>query len=300
MDDKPYVLYPVQNAVRVTELVTIHYFEYTKDYRYPGESHDFWEIMYVDRGNVIVNCGERNHLLSRGELILLPPNCFHDLQADNTAPSNVFIVSFTESSGALIPLGGRVLRLTAPMKDLIRSIIREGETSFVLPMTRIDRRQLQAQPGAPFGGEQIVKLHLEELLILLCREASAPSSSREPRARYDDDIAGRILALLKENLCGQLTLPDITAALGYGKTYLSNVFKRVYGQSIMECYMQLKLDEAKYLLREGSMSVAQISDHLGFSSPQYFSKRFSRAVKMSPRQYASSVREDWTTTAEYC
>ena len=63
----------------------------------------------------------------------------------------------------------------------------------------------------------------------------------------------------------------------------------------MEYYMQLKIDEAKYLLRDGSMSVSQISDHLGFSSPQYFSKRFSKLVKMSPRQYALSVREEWTT-----
>ena len=66
----------------------------------------------------------------------------------------------------------------------------------------------------------------------------------------------------------------------------------------MGYYEILKIDEAKYLLRDGSMSIAQISDHLGFSSPQYFSKRFSRLVKMSPRQYASSVREDWTTTAD--
>ena len=138
---------------------------------------------------------------------------------------------------------------------------------------------------------------MEELLIHLCRSASAPGNI-ELRARYDDDIAGRILFLLQDNLYGQLTLSDITASLGYGKTYLSTVFKRVYGQSIMEYYEALKLNEAKYLLRDGSLSVSQISDHLGFSSPQYFSKRFSKVVKMSPRQYISSVRETWTTGAE--
>ena len=183
------------------------------------------------------------------------------------------------------------------MKELVRAILREGESAFVLPMTRIDRRQLQPQSNAPFGAEQLVRLRLEELLLLLCRDAAAPCGGG-PRARYDGDIASRVLVLLQENLTGQLTLSDITASLGYGKTYLSNVFKRVYGRSIMDFYMQLKLDEARYLLRQGSMSVSQISDHLGFSSPQYFSKRFSKAMNMSPRQYASSVREDWTTTAE--
>ena len=288
-----YIRHPIKQDFQISDLVTIHYFEYGKDYQYPGESHDFWEIMYADRGSIAVKCGETEHHLSRGDMILLPPNHFHALRSDTAAPSNLFIISFTEASHALLPLSGRVFRLTTPMKDLIRSILREGNTAFVLPMPKKHRNQLLERSDAPFGSEQLVKLCLEQLLILLYREASAPGSV-EVRARYDGDIAARVSSMLQEQLCGQLTLSDITAALGYGKTYLSNVFKRVYGQSIMEYYMQLKIDEAKYLLRDGSMSVSQISDHLGFSSPQYFSKRFSKLVKMPPRQYAFSVREEWT------
>ena len=294
MQSDLYIRHPVRQDIQVNDLVTIHYFEYGKDYQYPGESHDFWEIMYADRGSIAVRCGENEHHLTRGDMILLPPNQFHALRSDTTAPSNLFIISFTEATHTLQPLGGRIFRLTTPMKDLIRSILREGKTAFVLPMPKQSRNQLFERPDAPFGSEQLVKLWLEQLLILLYREASAPGSV-EVRARYDGDIAARVSSMLQEQLCGQLTLSDITAALGYGKTYLSNVFKRVYGQSIMEYYMQLKIDEAKYLLRDGSMSVSQISDHLGFSSPQYFSKRFSKLVKMPPRQYAFSVREEWTT-----
>ena len=297
MQEELYIRHPIQQDLQIRELVTIHYFEYGKDYKYPGERHGFWEIMYADRGSILVQCGDTNHVLSRGEMILLPPDHFHALHSDESVPSNLFIISFTETSDVLTPLGNRVFRLTAPMKELIRSILREGKSAFVLPMPKARRNQLQPRSDTPFGAEQLVKLWLEQLLILLYREAAAPDTA-EPRARYDDDIASRILALLKDNLRGQLTLADITRSLGYGKTHLSNVFKRVYGQSIMEHYEVLKIDEAKYLLRDGAMSIAQISDHLGFSSPQYFSKRFSKLVKMSPRQYASSVREDWVTTAE--
>ena len=62
--------------------------------------------------------------------------------------------------------------------------------------------------------------------------------------------------------------------------------------------MELKIEEARYLLRQGSLSVSEISDTLGFSSPQYFSKRFRKFVKMSPRQYADSVSEGWQTMPE--
>lgn len=297
MEEITYIRHPIRQSVQITDLVTIHYFEYGKDYKYLGESHDFWELMYADRGSITVKCGEQDHRLSRGDMILLPPNQFHDLRSDSAAPSNVFIISFTESGNSLEALGGRILRLTAPMKELIRAILREGKSAFLLPMPKNRRNQLQPRLDTPFGGEQLIKLWLEQLLILLYRESTVPGAV-ETRARYDDDIAGRILSLLKDHLREQLTLSDITLTLGYGKTHLSNVFKRVYGHSIMEYYGALKIDEAKYLLRDGTMSIAQISDHLGFSSPQYFSKRFSKLVKMSPRQYVSSVREDWATTAD--
>ena len=291
-----YLLHPIDAPIQIRDLVTIHYFEYTKDYEYPGESHDFWEIIYADRGTVFVRCGEEEHLLSQGEMILYPPNVFHTLRADAVNPSNVFIISFTEESDILNPLGGKMLHLTSPMRDLIHSIIREGQDAFILPMPR--RNLLEDRPEAAFGAQQIIRMRLEELMILLLRAQNAPEPS-PIQTRYDDDIAGRIMDLLKNNLYRQISLSDITASLGYGKTYLSGVFKQIYGKSIMECFMEMKIEEARYLLRQGRLSISEISDTLAFSSPQYFSKRFRKFMKMSPRQYADSVSEGWQTKPEF-
>ena len=291
-----YLLHPIDAPIQIRDLVTIHYFEYTKDYEYPGERHDFWEIIYADRGTVFVRCGEEEHMLSQGEMILYPPNVFHTLRADAVNPSNVFIISFTEESDILNPLGGKMLRLTSPMRDLIHSIIREGQDAFILPMPR--RNLLEDRPEAAFGAQQIIRMRLEELMILLLRAQSAPEPS-PIQTRYDDDIAGRIMDLLKNNLYRQISLSDITASLGYGKTYLSGVFKQIYGKSIMECFMEMKIEEARYLLRQGRLSISEISDTLAFSSPQYFSKRFRKFMKMSPRQYADSVSAGWQTKPEF-
>ena len=45
MKEDIYIRHPVRQDIQVSELVTIHYFEYGKDYKYLGESHDFWEII---------------------------------------------------------------------------------------------------------------------------------------------------------------------------------------------------------------------------------------------------------------
>lgn len=297
MNDTSYIKHSILNEICVTDLITIHYFEYGKKYYY-GESHDFWEIMYTDRGEVMVTCGNEEYCLQQGQLILLPPNVFHALSTCDEKLANVFIISFVEAGNSLNKIGGRILSATDSVKSLIRALIRESAKTFILPMSRIDRRCLRRREDIAFGAEQIIKMRLEELLILLYRNENAQESEGGSKARYDDYIAGKIMEFLKDNIYNQITLSEVTSSLGYGKTYVSNIFKRVYGRGIMECYTLLKMEEAKHLLREGKMTVSQIAECLCFSSPQFFSKRFTQITNMSPRQYASSVREDWTTTPE--
>ena len=41
---------PLDEVLRIDAIYTLHYFEYTRDYLFTGERHDFWEMAYVDKG----------------------------------------------------------------------------------------------------------------------------------------------------------------------------------------------------------------------------------------------------------
>ena len=47
MDYRPLI---PRRPLEVRALYSVHYFEYTGFYAFPGERHDFWELLYVDRG----------------------------------------------------------------------------------------------------------------------------------------------------------------------------------------------------------------------------------------------------------
>lgn len=302
MKDFNYLMHPLEDVATVSRIYTIYYLEYTKEYRSTGESHDFWELNYADKGTVYVSCGEEEHRIDEGSLILLPPNRFHRLRADGVSPSNAFIVSFDAHSAALELLGCVVLKATQAMRELLKAIGQEGERAFQLPLPhpqRIKRVRLQDRDDAPLGSQQVMRLRLEELLIHILREATGAQQSGESRiftsrAKFDDAIAGRIQSILERERFGPLKLDDLTRELGYGKTYLCGVFKKVYGESIMERHARLRLEEAKYLLREGTLSIAEVADRLSFSSPQYFSRFFSQRENMSPAQYSRSMKESWS------
>ena len=60
-----YIKTKLKKDIVVDSIITIHYFEYMKDFVFHGESHDFWEFLYVDKGSVLVRAGDDQFRLVR-------------------------------------------------------------------------------------------------------------------------------------------------------------------------------------------------------------------------------------------
>ena len=63
---KQYYKYKIEDLFVIRKIVTIHYFEFDKDFTYPSESHDFWELVYADKESVICTADGEEILLEEG------------------------------------------------------------------------------------------------------------------------------------------------------------------------------------------------------------------------------------------
>ena len=75
-----YIKTTLKREIAIDSIITIHYFEYMKDFVFHGESHDFWEFLYVDQGSVIVQAGENHFRMEAGDIIFHEPNEFHAIR----------------------------------------------------------------------------------------------------------------------------------------------------------------------------------------------------------------------------
>ena len=55
-----FIRYSFDKVINVEKLITIFYMECSKDFCYDGERHDFWEIVYIDKGEMICTADKRN------------------------------------------------------------------------------------------------------------------------------------------------------------------------------------------------------------------------------------------------
>ncbi len=279
----------LQDTIAISELVTVHYFEFSKNYRFGGEAHGFWELVYVDSGSIVAATeGKERHLVS-GDILFHAPDEWHALFADGINAASVIIISFRCVSSAMTSLGGRVLQTGHTQRMLLSEIIREARASFDSPLSDLVTPKLKRRRDAPIGSEQIIKLDLCKLLITLLREESAPARATVRRNR-GEGLFGEVVSFMEDNLHRSLSLEDMAQHARISKTALKQLFKEQAGCGAAAYFMRLKIERAKVYIREDTYNFTQIAERLGFADVHYFSARFKQLVNMSPTAYATSIR----------
>ena len=54
-----YIKHKLANVLHISKIVTMHYFEFDKNFHFAGEVHDLWEMVYVDSGNVLITAAKK-------------------------------------------------------------------------------------------------------------------------------------------------------------------------------------------------------------------------------------------------
>lgn len=82
-----------------------------------------------------------------------------------------------------------------------------------------------------------------------------------------------------------LTLEEISKHVHLNASYLSIVFKKETGQNFSDYLTGYRIEMAKNMLRRGDMSIAAISEAVGYADSKYFSRIFTRLVGIKPSAY---------------
>lgn len=286
-----YIKHKIANLVTINKIVTIHYYELDKNFCFEGECHNFWEMVYVDSGEVEIYANKSRLLLRQGDVIFHKPNEFHTLKANQKTAANVFVISFVCSSEAMKFFKSKTMKLPPKLKRYISVIIEEYTQTFDTMSVKDIKLRIKENP--PIGGQQMIRTHLEQLLIMLIRNEQESRQLRifPSKESMDNHMVSQMIHIIEENLYSKVSVEQICSELNYSRTYLSKIFKTSSGYTILEYVLMRKIQEAKKLIREGKYNFSQISDMLCFDNPHYFSQVFKRLTNMSPTNYKNSVRE---------
>ncbi len=281
---RDYYRHKLENLLVAGEIVTIHRFEFDEDFTTAGEEHDFWELVYADRGEVTCTAAGKEMILHEGEMLFHAPGEFHTLTAKKEVKPRVLIVAFACASESMHFFESKKIVLPEPLKHILYEIVEEGEEVFDLSADSPSTTHIELRPDSPLGGKQTIKNLLELLLIGILRQENGKEST-SVFLRKDEvggRLARRVIGVLEKNVTEKFDVRAVCEAVNYGKSYVFRQFKLATGKSVMAYFTELKIERAKGLLKEDAMNVTEIAAYLGFDSPNYFTKTFRRLTGTTP------------------
>lgn len=289
----------LKREFQIDELVTVHYFEYPLNFVFHGESHDFWEFLYVDRGSICVTADREEHTLSAGQAIFHEPWEFHAFRSVGKRPPNLAVFSFCCDSPFLDFFRKAVVTLSVEERGLISKLLTHSLECFSTPLNVPAVEKMDLRPDAPPGCAQEILLYLELFLLTVRRGRTQmnrnPQTLRLLEEKSGDlppkELLSQVLAFLEIHINDKLTLPEICTAFSISRSRLERIFHMEKGCGVIDYFIRMKIDRAKELIRNDAMNITELSYHLSFTSPQYFSLRFKRCTGMSPREFQSSVKD---------
>ena len=271
----------------ITRIANVHYFEFTSEYQTIDDSHNFCELLYVDKGSISVYADNYSGILSNNQLIIHKANEIHSLKCNENIFPHVIIIGFECQSEELNIFSQAPVTLPATHRKMLADVMKEGMNVFAPPYDIPNTLEMKKRKEYPFASEQMLKLNLEAFLISLIRDSEHLKSDCELEIQHNK-LLSDICKYISEHYTEKILLDNICFLFGTNKTTLCQTFKEEYGITILVYIDQLKIKDAKKLLRAQKLSITQISEKLGFSSIHYFCRHFKKHTGMSPSEYAQS------------
>jgi AraC-like DNA-binding protein len=137
------------------------------------------------------------------------------------------------------------------------------------------------------GYRQATLAHLTLLLIDLARLAGPVAAELR---RSGEPLLAEVFEVIDRRHAEPLSLRDVAGEIGVTSGHLTTVVRRRTGRTVLEWIIERRMAEARTLLAETDLPIAEVGRRVGVADPGYFSRLFSRTHGASPRRWRASPK----------
>lgn len=258
--------------------------------------HESFEMLYVMQGRATLALNGATRPLPSGGLCLVAPSFRHDVVAE----AGSVVVSITFAEHTIESTLYRLLSGENIMSDFFRASLSRGSRGYLLfhlPPSQEARLLIRSIFHEGYCRQdyarQICTSYIEILFSYLLR-SSALDYERYSEDR-SEDRSPALLPIVQYIQANYRTtsLQEIAARFHYEPSYLGKLIKSHLGKNYTEIISDLRVTEAKGLLRSTGLSMEKIAEQTGFQSAIHFSRSFRKKTGLSPSQYRKErLREE--------
>ncbi|HOF62279.1 MAG TPA: helix-turn-helix domain-containing protein [Candidatus Latescibacteria bacterium] len=245
--------------------------------------HSHMEVILCLRGELVYRIGSSKPILLGSDMgIVIPAHIQHSLKDDSESPSERIGLHLLKSMSAHHSYAVFSRKDYANFqKNLSKSAKRPFRLS---PALKVACRELSTFLKRPSG--DICSAEYGQIRILCCsilynlvKILSAPPSAIKPQ------LMDEAVRFLESHYAESIHVEDLVKHMGYSRARLFTLFKRHTGLTPNDFLIRFRINKAKEMLRNSTLTVAEVATATGFSGPEYFYTVFKRYVGVTPSEY---------------
>ena len=246
----------------------------------PEHWHNAVEIIMPMEDVFSVVCGNTEYILNKKDILIIPPGELHTLSA--------------HKGRCIIMLCDNAMFKDNPALNKINMIASKPlwinsdyDRRFVTAVNEMILNMVRLYNVQPQFSEIVLFQRLISLFIKIVEY-------REGINAQQNDKGSQIYEMIRKYIDNhyryEITLDDISKAIGYSKYHLSRLLNSS-GSSLFEMISERRIREAETLLNNESLTVTQIAMDVGFTSITTFNRTFRRMKVCTPTQFREMYRD---------
>ena len=280
----PWQRYDVKNQIEITAFHSLFEHHFPGDWDFEGESHDFWECVYVITGDIFTSGDGKVYNLSEGEIIFHRPMEFHRLWLDNKDGADVLIFTFSITGAFMDFFCGKVFRLSEKERNILSDMLEFMKSAH--KNKKNDRLPMEFTYLAPLGNKEGYLQRIVLFVYMLLFSLSESPNTAKAEETQDSKIFSDAVKFMKDNISKQISVEEIARHTNTSTSTLKRIFVKYMGIPIHKYFNNLKISRATELLQNGK-NVTETAEILGFSSHSHLSRMYKSITGKNPSKYKS-------------
>lgn len=271
--DNPFNYSNISSSLDISEIYTKFYQEKGTNYNFSGEKHSYWELTYVDKGELLTTIDRVSYHLKQGDLIFYAPMQFHTQSTFEKISSSYLTINFKMNFNHADLLCNKIFSLKRDSYFIVTKLIEELSNDNLY-------------------SNDLSLCYLKELIIQMLRLNNSHFHSKPTthmQQTYENELLNDILLYIDNNIYEKISVSTLCDHFCISTSMLHSLFRKNMNNTAKNYINELKLSKSKELIRNSTHTLSEISEMLGFSSIHYFSKKFKSYFNISPTEYSKSI-----------
>jgi len=255
--------------------------------------HDH-EMVIVTKGACDVSIDGKRTTLKAGDYLIIPPNREHSTVCNRSVFRSCIHFDWlpcrrlpARRMWSYAPQRPPVGAVVATPRFLSKAVF-HGSFSMGGPVPGLLNTVFYRwQSGTP----QALTMARASFIELMARLFLPDKSSDESHAlQRNFQLAHAVKSLLDANIRSEIGIQNMLQTLGFSYAHLCRIFHAAFGLTPVEYRSTSRVEQAKTLLRDTNLTVAEIAYQVGFQDAGYFSRKFRKLTNLKPNEARGGLK----------